>query len=312
MAAQQDPPKQRCTDAQKALFAAAREGDVDGCRRLLIAGDVRANDVVHALSGGTALHAGIAHRAVVKLLIEDFRADVNARRRDGSTALMDACEAGDLEIARELLDIYGADPHAEDRDGHTALDLAREHGHSKVAALVEDRGGLPGLKKSVARPAKEKSLATGVEATPLSQNARDRLYTAPRAVASTQSREVAAVARRIGGDRRPDPAAARDACDACGKTVAELKRCSRCRAAAYCSTACQRTAWPRHKDHCRRAPKAAPAPAAPAPAPAAAPAPAPATTTIKSTDFKPAKQAKDEWALFDEHSSRGFGVKETT
>ena len=309
MAAQQDPPKKRCTDEQKALFAAAREGDVDGCRRLLIAGDVRANDVVHALSGGTALHAGIAHRAVVKLLIEDFRADVNARRRDGSTALMDACEAGDLEIARELLDIYGADPHAEDRDGHTALDLAREHGHSKVAALVEDRGGLPGLKKSVARPAKEKSLATGVEATPLSQNARDRLYTAPRAVADPQSREVAAVARRIGGDRTPDPAAARDACDACGKTVAELKRCSRCRAAAYCSTACQRTAWPRHKDHCRRAPKAAPAPAAPAPAPAAAPAPAPATTTIKRTDFKP---AKNEWALFDEHSSRGFGVKETT
>ena len=99
MAAQQDPPKKRCTDAQKALFAAAREGDVDGCRRLLIAGDVRANDVVHALSGGTALHAGIAHRAVVKLLIEDFRADVNARRRDGSTALMDACEAGDLDIS---------------------------------------------------------------------------------------------------------------------------------------------------------------------------------------------------------------------
>ena len=266
MAAQQDPPKKRCSEPQKALFAAAREGDVDGCRRLLSTQDVRANDVVHALSGGTALHAGIAHRAVVKLLIEDFRADVNSRRRDGSTALMDACEAGDLEICKELLDTYGADPHAEDRDGHTALDLAREHGHSKVAALVEDRGGLPGLKKSVARPAKEKSLATGVEATPLSQNARD-------------------------------------ACDACGKTVAELKRCSRCRAAAYCSTACQRTAWPRHKDHCRRAPKAAPAPAAPAPAPAAAPAPAPATTT---------KPAKDEWALFDEHSSRGFGFKETT
>ena len=60
MAAQQDPPKQRCSEVQKALFAAAREGDVDGCRRLLSTQDVRANDVVHALSGGTALHAGIA------------------------------------------------------------------------------------------------------------------------------------------------------------------------------------------------------------------------------------------------------------
>ena len=67
------------TEAQKELFAAARQGDVGRCRTLLAAGDVEVNDVVHALSGVTALHAGVAHKAVVKLLIGDFRADVNAR-----------------------------------------------------------------------------------------------------------------------------------------------------------------------------------------------------------------------------------------
>ena len=205
-----EAPARRSSDAPRAKALVDRRrlaGDCRRCRRLLSTQDVRANDVVHALSGGTALHAGVSHRAVVKLLIEDF---APTSMQEGATGRRrsDACEAGDLEIARELLDTYGADPHAEDRDGHTALDLAREHGHDKVAALVEDRGGLPGLKKSVARPDKDRTLG-GVEATPLDGNARDRLYTAPRAVASTQSREVAAVARRIGGDRRPDPAAAR-------------------------------------------------------------------------------------------------------
>lgn len=292
------------TEAQKELFAAARQGDVGRCRTLLAAGDVEVNDVVHALSGVTALHAGVAHKAVVKLLIGDFRADVNRRRRDGSTALMDACEVGDLKAATALLDTYGADPHIEDKDGHTALDLARENEHSKVAKLVEDRGGLPGLKRSVKRSEKTTVLGGGIEATPLPQSIRDRIYTAPHAL-NDRGREVAAVAQRIGLDARAGRATVSDACDACGKTVAKLNRCSRCRAAAYCSARCQRTAWPQHKEHCRRAPKApAPAPvrndidysrfegigADPAPAPAPSPAP-----------------PRDEWALFDEHSSRKFG-----
>ena len=41
---------------------------------------------------------------MVKLLIERFAARVDARRRDGSTALMDACEAGKLATARRLCD----------------------------------------------------------------------------------------------------------------------------------------------------------------------------------------------------------------
>lgn len=42
-------------------------------------------------------------------------------------------------------------------------------------------------------------------------------------------------------------------CDACRKTrpYTSMKKCSRCRSAAYCCVECQRSAWPRHKVTCR-------------------------------------------------------------
>jgi hypothetical protein len=57
-------------------------------------------------------------------------------------------------------------------------------------------------------------------------------------------------------------------CDGCGATeaqqppadgaaAAKFKRCAACRAALYCSAACQRTAWPAHKAACRAAAAAA-------------------------------------------------------
>lgn len=52
------------------------------------------------------------------------------------------------------------------------------------------------------------------------------------------------------------------ACDGCGATDAELKRCSRCLSARFCSAACQRLAWGTHRLVCR-APAATTADAAP-------------------------------------------------
>mgnify|MGYP001810821497 CR=1 FL=1 len=44
----------------------------------------------------------------------------------------------------------------------------------------------------------------------------------------------------------------RPTCAACSRQVAVVKRCTACRTAAYCSTACQRSHWPQHKAECRR------------------------------------------------------------
>jgi hypothetical protein len=42
-------------------------------------------------------------------------------------------------------------------------------------------------------------------------------------------------------------------CDGCGQTAVELKKCSRCRAAAYCSRECQVRHWREggHKRECK-------------------------------------------------------------
>ena len=41
-------------------------------------------------------------------------------------------------------------------------------------------------------------------------------------------------------------------CRGCGKPTEQLKLCSRCQMAAYCSPECQRAHWPIHKRECRK------------------------------------------------------------
>lgn len=41
-------------------------------------------------------------------------------------------------------------------------------------------------------------------------------------------------------------------CDWCRKAASHLNRCSRCKRTEYCSTECQKAAWPQHKTSCRR------------------------------------------------------------
>jgi len=62
-------------------------------------------------------------------------ADVNAVQQAGYTPLLEAAQAGELEIL-ELLLQYGADPLARGEDGQTALDLARQAGHSDIVARL--------------------------------------------------------------------------------------------------------------------------------------------------------------------------------
>jgi ankyrin repeat protein len=81
---------------------------------------------------------------LVKLLISSG-AVVNARRRDGLTALHSAAYRGHLRVIETLL-VHGADPGIRGYDdagphsGQTAADIAVAQGQAQAAALLEKRG----------------------------------------------------------------------------------------------------------------------------------------------------------------------------
>ncbi len=65
--------------------------------------------------------------------------NVNAKDKDGSTALMIAAEKGDGEMVRLLVE-NGADPNASDVDGYTALMFVSYSGDLEIAKLLVKNG----------------------------------------------------------------------------------------------------------------------------------------------------------------------------
>ncbi len=79
------------------------------------------------------------HVDVVNVLLEKG-ADVNAKTKEGRTALMMAVlERNQMEIAKALLQ-RGADVNAKDEEGQTALTAAVKRDHAEVAKLLRDCG----------------------------------------------------------------------------------------------------------------------------------------------------------------------------
>ena len=72
-------------------------------------------------------------------LLVDAGADLNARDRDGWTALMWASWSNLPKVAGKLIDL-GADVNAEDRLGNTALTLASQQGHVGMVTLLLQKG----------------------------------------------------------------------------------------------------------------------------------------------------------------------------
>jgi|GEM_PF-3293281 len=130
-------------DETHPLITAAKEGDLDGLRKLLESGvpiDIQDS------SGRTALHvaAAFGHKNVVQHLLHQG-AEVSSRDSSGSTPLLFAAWHGHGQIARLLLD-SGAQPNegpeSKDEAGRTYTDLPLEvaavHGDlDLVKALVE-------------------------------------------------------------------------------------------------------------------------------------------------------------------------------
>jgi len=65
--------------------------------------------------------------------------NVNAKDKDGYTALLIAAEKGDLEMAQLLVE-KGADVNAKDKDGYTALMYVAYAGNLEIAKILIKNG----------------------------------------------------------------------------------------------------------------------------------------------------------------------------
>jgi uncharacterized protein len=140
------------------LHGACYWGSVDAARLLLEHGaDVRAATSdpflqIHPLGCAVATpdvpNPSQDESVVLQLvdLLLDRGAEVNARRRDGMTALHSAAYRGHLQVIRRLLD-RGADPTIRAHDdagahaGQTAADTAASQGQTAAAELLRGAGG---------------------------------------------------------------------------------------------------------------------------------------------------------------------------
>jgi ankyrin repeat protein len=115
------------------LGYAAYYGDLSDVKRLLAAG---AQVDAREKNGITALMAACleGHREIVGLLLANG-AEVNAKTIDGETPLMYASIRGDCNIAAMLL-TRGAAVNAKTREGKTALTFATRMKHPLVKDLL--------------------------------------------------------------------------------------------------------------------------------------------------------------------------------
>ena len=123
-------------DVNDVLIFAARKGEIDVVRHLLLA-EPGINVNARSRTGNTALmHAARkGHIDVVRQLLAVPGINVNARSRTGNTALMHAARKGHIDVVRQLLAVPGINVNArEDEEGNTALLYAAWSGHLAVVA----------------------------------------------------------------------------------------------------------------------------------------------------------------------------------
>jgi ankyrin repeat protein len=74
-----------------------------------------------------------------------YKPDLNAKARDGTTALVHALTQGNVAVVKSLLD-DGAAPNITDNTGWTALIFAAVKGHAEIVEALLAKGADPTLK----------------------------------------------------------------------------------------------------------------------------------------------------------------------
>lgn len=114
------------------LYVAVTNGDINIVDYLV---RKKASLNTPAKDGTTPLYASINHPAILKYLLERPDIDLNARDREGQTALHKAVLAGNNEAVRLLIE-KGADYRVSDTKGKLPLDYAIEQGKREIVSLL--------------------------------------------------------------------------------------------------------------------------------------------------------------------------------
>jgi ankyrin repeat protein len=79
--------------------------------------------------------AATSNMDILKLLIEEYSANINQQNINGTSALVFACNAGAVDIVLYLCE-HGADPHCVIESGDTALSIASSNGFDAIVEYL--------------------------------------------------------------------------------------------------------------------------------------------------------------------------------
>uniref|UniRef100_A0A158Q7B9 Poly [ADP-ribose] polymerase n=1 Tax=Elaeophora elaphi TaxID=1147741 RepID=A0A158Q7B9_9BILA len=130
----------------EAVLEAAKEGNIEKIRKIVIPATVNCRDVRGRFSTPLHLAAGYNNLEVARFLLENG-AEVNLKDKGGLIPLHNASSFGHLEIAGLLIEC-GAEVNHPDKWGYTPLHEAAQKGRTQICSLLLNNGADVTLKNN--------------------------------------------------------------------------------------------------------------------------------------------------------------------